>query len=353
MTANKLRQVRLRYSPEIMVEACRRFGFVPSSLEELDGSAFVYQGPLDGKIRILKVTPGLWNTQEQIIGATREQLLGELDFVSYLDAHGVPVALPVPSRKGNLVESIPLDNETCFLAYAFEKVPGFMYPDDAVVTFPEPVLVEWGRLLGRIHCLSVTYQPSDPTWIRPTWEQDDLLDYRGLIPEDQPLVWQRFDELVTVLKALPRTPQVFGLVHGDLHHGNFFNDKGRLVAFDFDAAHHLWYIGDVVIALYNCLPMPRAETELRRNFTVHFLAHFLHGYLLEQPLDPFWIARIPLFLKLNEMLDYAYKFKYWDMNNLTDRHHAILVDVRRRIEQETPVVVFQPGDLGSLTVRLP
>jgi amicoumacin kinase len=345
MNENKLRQVRLRYNDDILKEACQRFGFVHSSLEALDGSAFVYEGPLDGRTRILKVTPGLWNTDEQTIGATMEQVLGELDFVRYLDAHGVPVALPVPSRSGNLVESIPLDEEACFLAYAFEKVPGFMYPDEDEVEFPEPVLVEWGRLLGRLHCLAGCYQPFNPAWKRPSWDADDLLDYRGLIPADQPLVWQRYDEIVATLNALPRTPQVFGLVHGDLHHGNFFNDNGRLIVFDFDAAHHLWYVADIVIALYNCLPMPRSKTVRRREFAIHYLSHLLKGYALEKPLDPAWIERIPFFLKWNEILDYSHHYKYWDLTNLSERRRSVLTDMRRRIEDEVPVVEFQSGDM--------
>ena len=48
-----------------------------------------------------------------------------------------------------------------------------MYPDEDEVDFPDPVLVEWGRLLGRMHRLSAAYRPSDPAWVRPGWESDD------------------------------------------------------------------------------------------------------------------------------------------------------------------------------------
>jgi Ser/Thr protein kinase RdoA (MazF antagonist) len=345
MSKNTLREVYLRYNNAILDEACERFGFVRTLLEKLDGSAFVYEGPLNGKNAILKISPGLQNTKEKILGATREQILGELDFIRYLDGRGVPVALPIPSRTGNWVESIPLDDEACFLVCAFEKVPGFMYLDEAEVEFPEPVLVEWGRLLGQLHRLSGDYQPSNPAWRRLGWESDDLLDYRSLLPAGQPLVWQRYEEMIAILNNLPRDPQVFGLVHGDLHHGNFFNDNGRLIAFDFDAAHYFWYAGDIVIALYNCLPMPRSETAKRRAFALHFLSHILKGYALEKPLDPAWIARLPFFLKWNELLDYSHHHKYWDMDNLSERRRAILANIRRRIENEIPVVEFQPGDL--------
>jgi amicoumacin kinase len=340
-----LHDIQLRYNDQIRDEACQHFGFDPATLEQLDGSAIVYEGQRDGKAAILKISPGLLNPTELIFGATREQMLGEMDFVRYLDREGVPVALPLASRDGEWVVSIPLDDQSCFLACAFEKVPGFMYPDAAEVEFPEPILLEWGRMLGWMHRLSGEYQPSDPSWKRLSWEEDDLLDYRGLIPTDQTLVWQRYEELIAALKALPRDPNVYGLVHGDLHHGNFFNDNGRLVAFDFDAAHFLWFMADIVIALYNCLPMPRSKTERRREFSIHFLSNLLKGYALERPLNPSWTAHIPLFLKWNEILDYSYKYKYWPIDNQTDRHRAILADMRRRIENEIPVVEFQPGDL--------
>ena len=345
MNQNRLHEIQLRYTETILEEACRRFGFSKEALERLEGTAFVYEGSLDGHACILKITPGVYNSNEQAFGATAEQLLGEIDFVRYLDRNGVPVALPIASRSGNWVESILLDEQACFLAYAFEKVPGFMYPDEDMVQFPEPVLVEWGRLFGRMHNLSSRYQPSDPAWRRPSWEHNDLLDYRSLIPPDQPLVWQRYEEMLSTLNALPRDPQVFGLVHGDFHHGNFFDDNGRLIVFDFDAAHHLWFIADIVMALYNCLPLPRSETARRREFSCYYLTQLLKGYVMEKSIDQAWLNRTPFFLKFDEMLSYSYFHKYWDLNQLSERRKTTLTEIRQRIEDEIPVVEFQPGDL--------
>jgi amicoumacin kinase len=342
-----LHDIQLRYNDTIRDEACRHFGFDPATLAQLDGSAIVYEGLRDGKPAILKISPGLLNPPELILGSTREQVLGELDFVRYLDRNGIPVALPLAARDGEWVVSLPLDEQACFLVCAFEKVTGFMYPDQDEADFPEPVLVAWGRLMGQIHHLAEAYQPSDPALVRPGWEQDDLLDYRVLMP-GQTLVGERFEETIAALNALTRGPEVYGLIHGDLHHGNFFNDNGRLTAFDFDAAHHFWYAGDLVIALYNCLPMPRSQTAKRREFSIHFLTRLLRGYAVEKSVEQEWIERIPLFLKFNEILDYAYKHKYWDLGNLSDRRRAILADVRRRIEAQVPVVEFEIGDLEGI-----
>jgi Ser/Thr protein kinase RdoA (MazF antagonist) len=352
MPNNLLQHVHSRYSEAILEVACMRFGFTRSLLTNLEGSSFVYEGLLDGRSAILKVTPGLLSSKQRILGASIEQVLGEIDFVLYLHTHGVPVALPIPSRAGNLVESIPLDGKACFLAYAFEKISGIMYPDEPIVNFPESVLVEWGRLLGWIHRLSGEYQPSYPACPRPGWEADDLLDYRSLIPSDQPRVWQRYEEALSFLNNLPRNPQVFGLIHGDFHHGNFFVVNNHLVAFDFDAAHYSWYIADIVIALYNCLPMPRSQTLMRREYSTRFLTYFLRGYTLEKPVNPEWVAGFPFFLKLNELLDYSHHYKYWDMDDLSERRRSILTEMRWRIENEAPVVQFQSEDLGKLISRV-
>lgn len=345
MAQNKLHEIQLRYSETILEEACQRFGFARNRLEELEGSAFVYEGLLDGRACILKISPGISNNDEKIIGATVGQLLGEVDFVHYLDRNGVPVALPVASRSGNWVEVIPLDDEACFMAYAFEKVPGFMYPDADEVEFPEAVLVEWGRLLGMMHRLAGSYQPPSPDWSRLGWEYDDLFDYKSLIPADQSIVWQRYEEMLATLNALPRDPQVYGLTHGDLHHGNFFDDNGRLIVFDFDAAHYIWFIADITNALYNCLPLPRSRTARRREFSVHFLTQLFRGYALEKAVDQAWLDRIPLFLKLCEMLTYSYFYKYWDFSQLSERRKNTLTEIRQRIENNVPVVAFESGDL--------
>ncbi len=339
-----LREIQNRYTPDILSEALRRFGFAPDSIQELEGSAFVYEGLVDCLPRILKIVPGVWNTTEQITGSTREQLLAEVDFVLYLAQNDLPVARPVPSKLGEWVEVLPIDDQDCFLAYCFEKAPGILYPDAAEVDFPESVLVEWGRLSGRLHRLSEGYQPH-PARRRLAWDAIDLLDFSTLIPPEQGLVRQRCAETLARLRALPQDPASYGLVHGDFHHGNFLVDGDKLTLFDFDAASYFWYAGEMCVALDNCLPMPRSQAAKRRAYALNYLRHFLRGYRQERPMDAFWLEQIPLFLKYGELTAYGYYHKYWDLSNLSERRKAILAEIRTRIEQEIPVVAFEPGDL--------
>ena len=339
-----LHDIQQRFTPAILTEALRCFGFAPTPLLELEGSAFVYEGLREGLPCILKIAPGVWNTAQQITGSTREQLLAEVDFMRYLAKNGLPVALPLPSRDGNWVELLPLDDHACFLAYAFEKAPGEMYPDDDEVHFPAAVLVEWGRLSGWLHRLSAAYLPH-PQRRRLPWHANDLLDFSALIPPEQKLVYQRRDELLARLNGLPQGAESYGLVHGDFHHGNFLVEGNRITLFDFDAAEYFWYAGEVCVALYNCLPLPRAETAKRRRYALDYLHHFLRGYRQERDFGVYWLAQIPLFLKYCELLNYAYFHKYWDLANLSPRRAGVLADFRRRIEGDIPVVAFEPGDL--------
>ena len=244
-------------------------------------------------------------------------------------------------------QSIPVSDTGCFLVYCFEKVPGFMYPDEDEVHFPRagPDRMGQARLA---HNLAQGYHPSNPAWWRVEWHQDDRLDHSALIPGDQPLVHQCFAETLDQMRALPTDPPVYGLTHGDFHHGNFFVDGDQIILFDFDAAQYFWYAGEISIPLYNCLPLPRSDSLKRRAYALDFLLHFLKGYQQERLLDDGWLEKLPLFLKFQELIDYAYKYKYWDLEHLSARRQRVLQEFRSRIEANIPVVSFEEGDLQNL-----
>ncbi len=109
-----------------------------------------------------------------------------------------------------------------------------------------------------------------------------------------------------------------------------------------------WYPGEISIPLYNCLPLPRSDTARRRTVSLQFLRHFLKGYRQERYLDPDWLEILPLFLKFQEIVDYAYRHKYWDLTNLTARQRQVLQEFQYRIEENIPVVPFEDGDLQTL-----
>ena len=89
---------------------------------------------------------------------TSEHLAAELEFVQYLKAHDCPVAAPLPSAQGNLIEPLSNRGET-FHASVFEAAPGTAdaWQSDTV---NRRILFDHGQSLGRIHALSRQFRPT-------------------------------------------------------------------------------------------------------------------------------------------------------------------------------------------------
>ena len=247
---------------------------------------------------------------------------------------------------GRDVEELPLGDGESFLAYCFEKAPGEMFPDDDITVFPDGVVREWGRVLGMMHRIGSGFSPR-PGTRRRGWRDDDLLDSRSLVPACQAGVHRRFDEAVAALEARDADPEAFGMVHGDFHHGNFLADGERLTVLDFDGAKRGWFAMDLATALFNCLPMPRSLAAERREYALRFLRLALEGYRREWTPHRSLVRDLPAFLFLNELMAYAYRYKYWERSEL-ERRSAYIDSIRERLEAGEPVVRFSEEDLRIL-----
>lgn len=107
---------------------------------------------------------------------------------------------------------------------------------------------------------------------------------------------------------------------------------------------------DLATALFNCLPMPGSQTAVRRDYALDWLSRTLEGYREERADPPSLLGDLPLFLYVNELFAYSYRYKHWEPGELEDRADY-LASIRERIENRTPVVEFRPGDLELLTER--
>jgi Ser/Thr protein kinase RdoA (MazF antagonist) len=58
------------------------------------------------------------------------------------------------------------------------------------------------------------------------------------------------------LRSLPTPVDGYGLLHTDLHHGNFFVDEGRITAFDFDDIGYNWFASDIAVLLLRAISFP-------------------------------------------------------------------------------------------------
>ena len=295
---------------EVLETAATRFGTQKNALykfPEYEGAAnLVYEYKKNETPLILRIT----FTPERTPG----QILGELDFVTYLSDHGVNVSRPVPSLAGKLVETVQAAGHpfhiVSFIKGKGMRVPdnGYRYRTDAPI---EEYFQNWGHVLGQMHALTKNYHPTSEENSRPTWF--DLHKSR-LAPIDQlpdrlHRVKAKSQSLLGEIRALPKDKNAFGLIHGDFNDGNFTVDysNGDITVFDFDDSCYFWFMYEIATAWEGGIgrTMFRGLSE-RKTFMDNYMDQVMEGYNRENSLSDDWLARLPLFIQLVQLEELLY-----------------------------------------------
>jgi Ser/Thr protein kinase RdoA (MazF antagonist) len=200
---------------------------------------FVYRAERGGKHLVLRLTDDSHRSEKQVHA--------ELEWVNHLAMSGLGVAGPVPSLDGRLVTEIS-DGQQCFLASAFHFAPGL--PIKGVDSLAPRLIEAWARTLGRFHTLSFP-SGSSRSAARPMWRNEpvlqgvlDAIAGGGIRPDAQ------LDAALSWMEKLGQEKDAFGLVHADLHMGNFFVDHdGRMTVFDFDDCCFHWFGYDSAVSV--------------------------------------------------------------------------------------------------------
>jgi Ser/Thr protein kinase RdoA (MazF antagonist) len=260
---------------------------------------FVYASSLDGRPVIVRLT--------EPSHRRRGELEAELEWMGHLSGQGVRLARPIPSRGGALVEEIP--GEPAFHAAAFEWAEGSALSGKQI---DARALESWGAYLGRMHKATRLYLPAKPGAARADWQGDDI--YRSaaksLNSNDRP-AYDRMNELTAWLRGLPRPEDAYGLVHADLHRGNFFVGPEGITAFDFDDSCRHWFVYDLTAPLFSILNAAEDEGMTLEKGAAR--DRFLAGYASENALSPEWMARLDAFMIYRAALVYL-----WIKTGLTD-----------------------------------
>ncbi|MEW4061053.1 hypothetical protein CHH79_15920 [Bacillus siamensis] len=313
---------------KVLAKAGEIYGFTKFQFIA-DAENYVYEIVKDNEPYILKIT--------HTIRRTPEYILGEIEWLHHLTKGGLSAAKPIPSLNGRDVEEVPDGKGGAFLLRVYEKAPGHKVDES---DWNGTLFYELGKYTGNMHRLTKSYRPSDPKYKRQEWDEEEQLKLRKYVPADQHLVFERADALMEELRKLPKNPESYGLVHADLHHGNFNWDNGKITAFDFDDIGYNWFVNDISILLYNMLWYPVIPYEDKAAFTGEFMTHFMKGYREENDLDPAWLEKIPDFLRLRHMLIYGLLHQAFDLDSLGDEELEMLKGFRRDIENETPITEY-------------
>lgn len=324
---------------DVLPIATKLFGTLKDQLRRFDdyeGCAnLVYQYERDGQQRVLRIS---YRPDRSV-----ESIQAELHFVNYLAESGVRASRPVLSENGNFLEVIYAE-DIPFVAVSFVKGRGMRVPDNnyryrAGVPIQE-YFQNWGQVLGQMHRLTKTYKPLSHIIRRPEWYTWEY--FTGFpMGERLPVIQKKYNQLIAELHSLPKDGDSYGLIHFDFNDGNFTvdYDNGNITVFDFDDCCYFWFMYDLSCAWEGGIGRisyrPLAE---RQAFMDRYMDDVMEGYTRENILSQTWLNRLPIFLRLIQMLELMHFSKYLDLPD--DKVQSELRYKIRCIEDDIPYMGF-------------
>ncbi|MBS4174141.1 phosphotransferase [Bacillus sp. FJAT-49736] len=282
----------------------------------------------NGEPKILRVTHSTHRSPKE--------LESELDWIQYLHNCGISIPGVFFSPNGKAVEAFEAE-DSYFYASLFEKAPGNPVKQG---DFSDKLYRIWGKTIGKMHYFTKKYQPGEKVQPRYHWDENDLLQLEEYYPKNEQEALEAARKVVEEVAKLPRTKDSYGLIHSDIHHGNFFYDGDSIHIFDFDDASYHFYASDIAIPLYYSVNSNHfyGTKEERNEFAMGFLQAFLEGYREENELSQECLETIPLFLKLRDVDLYSVFSKKVPVEVRNEREKHWLKEIKERIEKNEPIV---------------
>lgn len=319
-----IKEIRPLYTDAIYQEALKRFGIAADKVTDLGGfESYVYAYTRADKEYILKVAHTLHRTGDY--------LLGELEFVNHLVAGGVNTARAIPSLEGRLVEEIPAQAGS-FWAYSFEKVPGKAVKKEEIG--PE-MIYELGKLTAKMHRLTQSFTPSKPIYKRSDWFADRIYDLAAFFPKEESLFLEKSLTLLERIKGQVKEIGNYGLIHGDLHYGNFFWDEQTVYPFDFDDCEYNFFVNDIAVTLYYSLNA--SAPDKRWEFSDMFLTNYLKGYETAFRLSKEQLALIPDFMRIRHLVMYTIRYDMFESDQIPPDHQKKMDEIKALLMRDGDV----------------
>lgn len=322
--------IREQFHEGILKQAIAFYDVALEDVKYIGGfESNVYTFIKSGTAYILKIT----HTFRRSV----DYLMGEIYWLSFLEKSGLAVSAAVQSMQGRYVETIPVQDSTDeFLVMAYLMAPGNEITE---VDWKSSTFYQWGQLMGKMHALTKQYTLANPAYQRRTHMEDVqiLVDGMGDMPRR---IRDISAELIQRLSQLPKTEDVYGLVHSDLHHGNLFIQGKTLTAIDFDDCSYTWFANDIAIALYYALWIPKREITDKSQFIKEYLTSFLEGYEQELVFERSWLQYFHDFFRLRHLTLYIVLHRSWDLTNLSERQKSLLKQYSDDLFENRRVVDF-------------
>jgi Ser/Thr protein kinase RdoA (MazF antagonist) len=190
----------------------------------------------------------------------------------------------------------------------------------------------------------MTNPPAQVLQPRPHWDRigNDFNPPVKLSTEETGIQRQR-TAILDQIQELPKTPDVYGLVHLDLHLGNILlhADSPAIMLLDFDDLAFGWFVMDLVTPITDIVVCYSGQK--KDEIINTYLAEAIAGYQLERELSGAHQAQIPLFLNLLEIGLYTRFHKMKVLQQENGWVKTFMTDRKERIEAGIPFVNIDIG----------
>ncbi len=297
------KHIKSLFTDEILKKAALSFGAEKSTIKKVGGfENFIYEFKLNQVNYILRISHSDHRSLKMIES--------ELDWLNFLALNGASVSKPIKSKNNLWVEKIPCNIDTYFTASAYHKAKGcHINMKEVTPSFLE----KYGKAIGKLHQLTKSYQPTSGILKRNQWDEDLLIvNAEAYLPYEEKWLIKELESLCQTIKQLPKNEKSYGLIHTDIHMGNFFVWNDEITIFDFDDCCYMYLVSDIAIALYYYLLFKEDEEE-KLELGDEFMKYFMKGYKQENQLSSFCLSTIPYFLKLRAIILYIAIYRSLDV----------------------------------------
>lgn len=170
-----------------------------------------------------------------------QNVLGELEFIQYLNAHNYPALKPIAAKNGEICLKLSTKWGE-YYASAFKKVCGVQIEH---LELTDKVMYQYGKALGKLHTLSADFKPGILKWTYAEaleWIHATLQEYKA-----PGFMMERLYALKKELALLSQNADTYGLVHYDFELNNVFYDEQtkKCSVIDFDDGMYHWFALDI------------------------------------------------------------------------------------------------------------
>ena len=221
-----------------------------------------------------------------------ETIDAELNYVRHLLGRGIRVSVPILSTSGNYVESISTEMGE-FHAVLFQALVGDEWEFESL---DERQFELWGQAMGKMHATTKGFSTDH----RPSWK-DHVHFAERMIPVSEKDAYRELCSVKEMLSSLQSGIDTFGLIHFDFELDNLKWEKDEAGILDFDDCAFYWFEADIAFSLRDLFE----DSIDKIDFECKKLGAFLKGYRSENQISDAAVRRIPLFLRMHNLVTYA------------------------------------------------